>query len=312
MIETIEKQGGLGIRRFFARRLARQAGKKIMSPDVPRQIARARMDAGGDRAPIAPGVRVDTIELAERPALRFTPDGARSGALLYLHGGGYCLGSPQSHKPFVSRLAAALKLEAVSLDYRLAPEHVCPGAIEDGADALAALRKQTDGPLILAGDSAGGGLALASLARHRAAGRPMPDLLYLISPWSDLSGSGDSTRTRADADPMLKPHYLARGAELYLDGRDPRDPEASPLFADHAGFPPTFIQVGEVEILRDDSLRLTERMQAAGVDVTCEVWDGMWHDFHLFAPILPEADLAIDRLQAWAGPHLAAAQSRSS
>lgn len=299
MIETIKKRPGLGLRRMFARHLARQAGLRVMAPDNPRQLARARMDKAGDRSPIAPGVTLTETTLVDRPALHFRPEEARAGGLLFLHGGGYVIGSSQSHKPFVSQLARALRLEAWSLDYRLAPEDVWPAAVEDGSDALARLRIKIEGPLIVAGDSAGGGLTLASVIRHRKAGRRMPDGLYLISPWTDLSGSGESATSRAGADPMLKPHYLAHGAALYLDGRDARDPEASPLFADLSGLPPTLIQVGEDEILLDDSTRLTERMKAAGVEVTCEVWQAMWHDFQLFAPLLPEGVDAMARVKRW-------------
>ncbi len=300
MIETVRKRPGLGLRRMFARHLARQAGEKVMAPDNSRQLARARIDKGGERSPIAPGVEVGHTTLADRPALHFKPEGARPGGLLFLHGGGYVIGSPQSHKPFVSQLAHALKLDAWSLDYRLAPEDVCPAAIEDGSDALKVLREQIDGPLIVSGDSAGGGLTLASVVRHRDAGRAMPDGLYLISPWTDLSGSGDSAAAKAHADPMLKPHYLAQGAALYLDGRAPQDPEASPLFADLSGLPPTLIQVGEDEILLDDSTRLADKLKAAGVDVTCEVWQAMWHDFQLFAPLLPEGADAVGHVRRWA------------
>ena len=304
MIETVSKQPGLGLRRFLARRMAREAGRKVMSPDNPRQLARARMNKAGDRVPTAPGVAVSESEFAGRPALEFRPEDARPGAILFFHGGGYCLGSPQSHKPFISKLAAALNLRAIAPDYRLAPEHVFPAAVDDGTDALETLRKQTEGPLLVAGDSAGGGLTLASVIAHRDAGRPMPDALYLMSPWTDLSASGESTRTHAARDPMLKPNYLARGAELYLDGADPSDPAASPLFADLKGLPPTLIQVGAREILLDDSRRLAAALETAGVEVRCEVWEQMFHDFQLFSPLLPEADQALAHVKAWASDHL--------
>lgn len=304
MIETIPHSGGLGVRRLIARFLARRAGRLILSPEIPRQVARARMDKSGDRAPCAPGVGVEQIELAGRPALHFTPETARPGAILFFHGGGYSLGSAQSYKPLVSRLSAVLGLEAFSADYRLAPEHVCPAAPEDGEDILHLVRKRVDGPLIVAGDSAGAGLTLAAVLRHRDAGRAMPQALYLLSPWSDLSMSGQSSASRAHADPMLAPHFLLKGAELYLDGRDPRDPEASPLFADLRGLPPTFIQVGEDEILLDDSTRLHARLEEAGVDAHCEVWRSMFHDFQVFSPLLSEADQALDRAKAWIEPRL--------
>lgn len=304
MIETISKQPGLGLRRFVARRMAREAGRKTLSPDNPRQLARARMNKAGDRLPGAPDVAITSAEIGGRPGLVFTPADARPGAIVFFHGGGYSLGSPQSHKPFISRLSAALGLTAYAPDYRLAPEHVCPAAIEDGVDALAQITKAVDGPILVAGDSAGGGLTLAAVMAHGRAGRAMPQGLYLMSPWSDLTLSGASLQTHAQRDPMLKPNSLARAAELYLDGRDPADPAASPLFADLKGLPPTLIQVGEREILLDDSRRLAERLSEAGVSVRCEVWEDMFHDFQLFSPLLPEADTALSHVKAWASDHL--------
>jgi len=166
MIETISHSGGLGLRRLIARYMAGKTGKLILAPDNPRQVARARMNKSGDRAPCAPGVSIERIELAGRPALHFTPQSAQPGAIVFFHGGGYSLGSPQSHKPLVSRLSALFGLQAFSVDYRLAPEHVCPAAPEDGEDVLKQVRKRIEGPLIVAGDSAGGGLTLAAVLRH--------------------------------------------------------------------------------------------------------------------------------------------------
>lgn len=306
MIETISHSGGLGLRRLIARYMAGKTGKLILAPDNPRQVARARMNKSGDRAPCAPGVSIERIELAGRPALHFTPQSAQPGAIVFFHGGGYSLGSPQSHKPLVSRLSALFGLQAFSVDYRLAPEHVCPAAPEDGEDVLKQVRKRIEGPLIVAGDSAGGGLTLAAVLRHRDAGRAMPQALYLMSPWTDLSMSGESAASRAHADPMIAPDFLRQGAELYLDGCDPRDPEASPLFADLRGLPPTFIQVGADEILRDDSTRLYERLTQAGVEAHCEVWTSMFHDFQMFSPLLKEADQALEHAKAWIDPRLGA------
>lgn len=303
MIETVAKHRSLGIRRLLARHMARESGRKVMSPDNPRALARARLNKAGDRVPCAPGVAIEQIEYAGRPALDMRPADARAGAILFLHGGGYSLGSAQSHKPYASKLAAALNLRTVSLDYRLAPEHVYPAAVEDACDALVALREDTEGPLLVAGDSAGGGLTLSSVLAHRELGRPMPDGLFLISPWVDLSGSGESLKTRERVDPMLKPHFLTRGVELYLDGTDPTDPGASTLFADLSGLPPTLIQVGDHEILLDDSKRLYKRLKEAGVAVTCEIWEAMFHDFQLFGPLLPEADMSLRHVQDWARAH---------
>jgi acetyl esterase/lipase len=132
----------------------------------------------------------------------------------------------------------------------------------------------------------------------------MPQALYLMSPWTDLTASGASVQANAQIDPMLKPEYLARAAEHYLDGRDASDPVASPLFADLKGLPPTLIQVGAREILLDDSRRLHEALTAAGVPTHCEIWEEMFHDFQLFSPLLPEADTALDHVTRWADSHL--------
>lgn len=306
VIETIPKQSALSLRRLLARHMARTAGKTVMSPENSRQIARKRMDAGADRLPTPDDVRIQKTEISGLSALTFTPDERRPGLLLFLHGGGYCLGSAKSHRPLVTRLAKALRINAVSVDYRLAPEHVFPCAVEDGTAALNWAMGHSDGPVLIAGDSAGGGLTLASLLRQREQGRPLPQGVYLISPWTDLTASGDSAKTRAKADPMLKPEWLASGAELYLENTPADTPEASPLFADLSGLPPMFIQTGDDEILRDDSIRFAQKLEQAGVPVQCEIWKALWHDFPLFAPLLPEADLALERLTDWAEPILSA------
>jgi len=306
VIETIPKQGALSLRRLLARHMARTTGKTVMSPENSRQIARKRMDAGADRLPTPDDVRIQKTEISGLSVLTFTPDERRPGLLLFLHGGGYCLGSAKSHRPLVTRLAKALRINAVSVDYRLAPEHVFPCAVEDGTAALNWAMGHSDGPVLIAGDSAGGGLTLASLLRQREQGRPLPQGVYLISPWTDLTASGDSAKTRAKADPMLKPEWLASGAELYLENTPADTPEASPLFADLSGLPPMFIQTGDDEILRDDSIRFAQKLEQAGVPVQCEIWKALWHDFPLFAPLLPEADLALERLTDWAEPILSA------
>ncbi|WBQ11801.1 alpha/beta hydrolase [Hyphomonadaceae bacterium BL14] len=309
MLERIGRQGGLGLRRYLGRRMARKVGRSALSRDSSVEVQRARMDHAGDRLPAPKGIVIDRITYAGLPALAFTPRQPEPGLILFFHGGGYSRGSAQSHKPLVARLSALFNRRAVSVDYRMAPEHACPAAVEDGAAALALACAEEDGPLLLAGDSAGGGLALASLIRQRDAGGGLPDALYLISPWTDLSLSGDSVKTRADADPMLTPGNLKAGAELYLRQLDPRDPDASPLYSDLSDLPPVFIQVGEDEILLDDSVRLHAALEAAGVVTRCEVWAGMWHDFQLFAPLISEADASLERARDWLKPHLEADQA---
>lgn len=305
MLDYVPARRGLKLRTRFARRMARRTGEAALSPDEPRAVQRKRLDKAGDLMP-AKGVDIAAREIAGLGALSFTPPNARPGRLLYFHGGGYSRGSARSHKAFVSRLSAATRLEALSVDYRLAPEHPCPAAVEDAVSAYETLRGETDARIVMAGDSAGGGLALSACVALRAAGAALPDALVLFSPWTDLTMSGDSATTRDGVDPMLKTAYLKAGAALYLGDLDAADPVASPLFADLAGLPPTFIQAGEDEVLLDDSVRLHAALEAAGVPVQCEIWRGMWHDFQMFAPIAPEAGRAIDACAAWVEGVLAA------
>ncbi|MFN3835633.1 MAG: alpha/beta hydrolase [Glycocaulis sp.] len=304
-IEHIPQRRSIGLRSLLGRRMARKAGRSSLSPGVDAPHARARMDKAGRQLPMPKGVEVARTEIGGCDALAFAPENARKGMLVYLHGGGYSRGSALSHRALVARMAKAFGLNAVSVNYRMAPEHPCPAAIEDAVSAIQAVMADEKGPVILSGDSAGGGLALAATLRLRDAGERLPDALYLLSPWTDLSMSGESVRTKADRDPMLNPDYLGAGGQLYLGGRPGNDPEASPLFAELKGLPPTLIQVGSDEILLSDSTRLAEKLEAAGVLVDCEIWEGMWHDFQIFSPLIPEADWAIDRARVWVELQLA-------
>ncbi|KPP80576.1 MAG: esterase / lipase [Oceanicaulis sp. HLUCCA04] len=298
-IETIPARKGLRLRSFLGRRMARKAGRSSLSPATSAEHARARMDKAGRQLPMPKDVEVARTEIGGCDALAFAPENARKGVLIYLHGGGYSRGSALSHRALVARMAAAFSLNAISVNYRMAPEHPCPAAIDDAVSALEAIMANESGPVILGGDSAGGGLALSATIRLRDAGKRVPDALYLLSPWTDLSMSGESVQTKAMHDPMLNPDYLGAGGQLYLGGRPGTDPQASPLFAELKGLPPTLIQVGSDEILLSDSTRLAEKLEAAGVPVECEIWEGMWHDFQIFAPLIPEADWAIDRARVW-------------
>jgi epsilon-lactone hydrolase len=221
--------------------------------------------------------------------------------LLYLHGGAYQIGSPATHRHMVALLSGAAGARVLSVDYRLAPEHPFPAALDDAVTAYRwLLATGTDrGVLALAGDSAGGGLALATLVALRDAGEAMPAAAVVLSPWTDLALTGESLRTRADADVLIKPGGMAETAEAYLAGQDPRHPYASPLYADLHGLPPLLIHVGDAEVILDDSTRLAARARDHGVDVTLEVWDEMPHVWHAFAGLLPEADQAIERIGGW-------------
>ena len=233
------------------------------------------------------------------PAEWLQPPGARAdAAVLYLHGGGYVIGSPRSHRHLVAAIARAAGTSALLPDYRLAPEHPFPAALEDAVAAYRWLLERGIAPehIVVAGDSAGGGLAVATLLALRDRELPRPAAGVCISPWVDLTCSGGSYATRAAADPIVKREGIDAMATAYLGGEDARTPLASPLFADLRGLPPLLIHVGDDEVLLDDSVKLAERARKAGVDATLEVWPKMVHVWHWFFPMLDEGHAAIDRI----------------
>lgn len=234
------------------------------------------------------------------------PSPSQDGVILFLHGGGYCVGSLDSHRPLSATLAKASGLTVFALDYRLAPEHPYPAALNDAVSAYRSLLDEGHERIVLAGDSAGGGLALATALSLRDAGLPSPAALLLVSPWGDLGCGGATMVSNAAADPMLSQAALQRWAAAYV-GRVPTDhPLCSPLFADLKGLPPVILQAGSDEILLDDTLRLEKALQQARVPVTLQVYPGLWHDFHLQAGVLDEADDAIGKLGSFARETLAA------
>lgn len=220
-----------------------------------------------------------------------------SRVVLYLHGGGYIIGSPRTHRPLMAELSQASKGRVLGLDYRLAPEHPFPAPVEDSVAAYRWLLNEGYDParIAVAGDSAGGGLTVAMMVQARYLGLPMPGAAVCISPWVDMEGLGESMETRAAADPMVGKKNLLVSAKTYLGGSNPRAPLAAPLYADLRGLPPMLIQVGDAEVLLDDSTRLAGIAREAGVEVEMDVWDDMIHVWHLFAPILPEGKQAISQ-----------------
>jgi acetyl esterase/lipase len=249
--------------------------------------------------PPAPDVRSETVDAGGVPADWIESPGAdASRALLYLHGGGYVIGSVNTHRDLASRIARAAGVRALSVEYRLAPENPHPAAVEDSTAAYRWLlaRGLEPGRVVLAGDSAGGGLVIATLLALRDAGDPLPAAGVCLSPWVDLEGTGESVSTRAELDPLIDRDILVQMGQLYLGGLDPHTPLAAPLYADLAGLPPLLIQVGTAETLLDDAARLAEKANAAGVDVTLEPWEDMIHVWQIFAAQLPEARDAIDRI----------------
>ena len=222
-------------------------------------------------------------------------------AVLYLHGGGYAIGSAQSHRHMLGPLSGDSGLPIFAAEYRLAPEHPFPAAVDD---AVAAYRGLIDsglapGRLAIAGDSAGGGLTIATLVAARDKGLPMPGCAAVLSPWVDLSQGGETYRSRARRDPIVKKEPMDVMAAQYLGGADPKTPLASPLFADLKGLPPLLIQVGTEEALQDDAIALKARAEAAGIEVSFESWGGMIHVWHIFHPILSEGRDAVARVGAF-------------
>jgi monoterpene epsilon-lactone hydrolase len=247
-------------------------------------------------------------ELGGIPAVRVaTPASRPDRHILFLHGGGYVTASPELYRHITWRIAAAAGARLAAIDYRLAQEHPFPAALDDAFAAWHGLLAQGADPrrAALMGDSAGGGLALALALRLRDEGAPLPAAIVALSPWTDLTLSGESLRRSDAADPMQGAAIAARFAACYLAGADPHHPYASPLYGDPAGLPPTLIQVGSDEILRDDAVRMAERMREAGCAVGLEIWPRMPHVWHAFAGVLPEARRAIERVGAFVEQHSA-------
>ena len=230
-----------------------------------------------------------------------TPETLGDRHILYLHGGGYVSGSPVLYRDFIWRIATAARARVTILDHRLAPEHPFPAALDDVVTAYRRLLKNGADPrrTAIMGESSGGGLVFSALLRLRDEGSPLPAAAVALSPWTDLALTGESLRRNAEADPMIRSNEGPRLASYYLAGADPRTPYASPLYGDPTGLPPALIQVGSDEVLLDDSVRMAERMRAAGCEVELEIWPRMPHAWHVWARIMPEARAAIARIGAY-------------
>lgn len=237
----------------------------------------------------------------ERAGVAASPAGHAASTILYCHGGGYYFCSPQTHRSIAFGLATRAKASVFSLDYRLAPEHRFPAALDDAVAAYRCLIARGTPPesIVIAGDSAGGGLALATLVALRDAGDPMPAGALLFSPWTDLAATGATLRSNDGLDPMFSGAAIARAAKLYLGETPGTHPHASPVYADLRGLPPLFIMAGSTEVLLDDSQRVADNARAAGVDCELEVWKKMPHVWPLFSPFIPEANRALDNAAAF-------------
>jgi len=249
--------------------------------------------------PIPSSVTRTPTELVGRNAIRVEPSGeAHRGTILYFHGGSYSLGSPETAMALTGHLVERTGVQALSLDYRLAPEHPFPAAIEDCLAAYRSLIENTvdSGAIVFAGDSAGGGLAVTTTLAARDAGLPMPAGIVAFSPGLDHTRTGASMTTKEGTDPLFSGAAMRRTGELYLNGQDPAQPLLAPaVLADLTGFPPILLQVGTNELLLDDSVRLAERAREADVDVILDVVADVPHVFPAFIGSIDEADEAIDR-----------------
>jgi len=259
-------------------------------------------------APLPDDVRTRTTELGGVPAVELCAGAAAPTActVLYFHGGAYAIGSAAASVGLASEIARRAAATALSVDYRLAPEHPFPAAVDDALAAYRALldRGTPAGSVAVVGESAGGGLALALLLAIRDAGLPQPSSATVLSPWTDLTQSGATMATRAKADPALTRRALQVRAADYLAGADPRTPLASPIHADLRGLPPLLIQAGGREILLDDALRLATRAARADVAVTLQTFPGAPHVFQGFAPLVEEAAGALDHVAAFINSHV--------
>jgi acetyl esterase/lipase len=257
---------------------------------------RAQYDKAERVFPTPADVKAERQSAPDQPAEWLLPEGVRAdAAVLYLHGGGYVIGSPRSHRHLAAAIARAAGTPALLPDYRLAPEHPFPAALEDAVAAYEWLLARGIAPerIVVAGDSAGGGLTVATLLALRDRGLPRPAGGVCISPWVDLTCSSGSYKTKAAVDPIVLPDSITLMAQAYLGDGDRKTPLASPLFADLRRLPPLLVQVGSDEVLLDDALGLGARAQAAGVEVRVEEWPAMVHVWPWFLGMLDEADRAI-------------------
>ena len=277
--------------------------KSQQTGESPSTIAAMRAGMAGmvgyfEGLEFPPDVKQEPVLAAGVPGFWFTPPSPRPRtAILYLHGGGYVMGSVATHRSLIARIARASSVRCLALDYRLAPEHPFPAGIEDACAAYRWLLAEgiPAAGIVIAGDSAGGGLVLGTLVALRAAGERLPAAAVCISPLADLELTGDSA-TRGDIDdPMVSRAGTLVMGEAYLQGRDPRDPRASAIYADFTGFPPLRIEVGTREILLDDAKRVAERARAAGVEVELELGEGLTHVWQLH-PQLPESAESVARI----------------
>jgi epsilon-lactone hydrolase len=293
----------LSLRAELVRRGLRCVIKRTSGPKSTVDKVRRRLARLGWLVPLPPrGTLVKRLDLDGGSAVSVaTRESLADRHIFYLHGGGHVAGKPALYRDFTWRIAAATRAVVVIVDHRLAPEHPYPASLDDAVNAYRALLADGADPQRMAvmGESSGGGLMLAMLLKLRDEGISLPAAAIALSPWTDLAMTGKSLKLNAKADPMIRGEEAPRLASQYLAGADPRTPYASPLYGDPAGLPPTLIHVGSDEVLLDDSVRMAQRMRAAGCEVELEIWPRMPHVWHLWARMMPEAREALARIGAF-------------
>lgn len=290
----------------------RHVGRPLLKRTKTPENARRDFDLTARLAFRGPKSHARTREFGGVPCIAVDPPGAApDGLILYFHGGGYITGSARTHLPMLGGLAQMAGVRTVLPDYRLAPEDPFPAPFEDAEAVWDALTAETDpARIVLGGDSAGGGLALALMSHVLAQGQS-PAGLFALSPWTDVALTGDSLRENAEKDAILPVERIEELRDLVVAGADPNDPRLSPLHASFEGAPPVYFQASETEILRDDTIRMADRLQEAGVQVKTDLWPDAPHVWQLFHRSLPEADDALARLAEFIGDCLRSSPPRS-
>ena len=285
---------------IFLRRMVRETG---LTGAAGLEVVRQReADGGGFLGKLLRSNNIGEKVTVRGPYAEFSGewvgDETASETLLYLHGGGYFFGGVETHRSMVKKICKLSGLRALVIDYRLAPENPYPAAIEDAEAAYDFLVEQGVRPetLLLAGDSAGGGLSLALMQKLRENDKPQPRAVALMSPWTDLTMSGKSYKERYDRDPMIDAEKIVDAIDFYCPNQDKKNPLISPLFADLSGFPPMFVQVGSEEVLFDDSEKLVQKAKKAGIQTEFEIWDGMPHVFQMAHGFVPESQAALKNM----------------
>jgi epsilon-lactone hydrolase len=281
---------------FEQQKALAQAAGQTKSPQELRSVMAAAFSA----FPSAGEVKCEPVNANGVKAEWVTAkNAAPDRVIMYLHGGGYVMGSIDTHRELVARLSKAAQARALAIDYRLAPENPFPAAVDDSLTAYRWLLAQGYKPerIVIAGDSAGGGLAVSTLLALRDLGTPAPAAAVCISPWVDFEAEGESMTSRAAQDPLVSREMILNLAKMYMGEKGSlREPLAAPINAYLNDLPPLFIQVGNSETLLDDATRLADKAKEAGVEATLQIWDEMPHVWHLAAPSLPEGQEAIDKI----------------